>query len=82
MAAYYVYVMRFGAVDQTVKNSMFTSEDGMHFYFINYDNDTVLGLKNDGSLRFSPDVDRQSIDPSFTEADDDVYVYAGHDSVL
>jgi len=82
MAAYYVYVMRFGAVDQTVKNSMFTSEDGEHFYFINYDNDTILGLKNDGSLRFGPDVDRQSIDPSFTEADDDVYVYAGHDSVL
>lgn len=28
MAAYYVYLMRFGAVDQVVKNSMFTSEDG------------------------------------------------------
>jgi hypothetical protein len=30
MAAYYIYLMRFGAVDQVVKNSMFTSEDGKH----------------------------------------------------
>ena len=37
VAAYYIYLMRFGAVDQTVKNSMLTSEDGEHFYFINYD---------------------------------------------
>ena len=45
MAAYYIYLMRFGAADQVVKNSMFTSEDGEHFYFINYDNDTILGVK-------------------------------------
>lgn len=50
VAAYYVYLMRFGAVDQTVKNSMFTSEDGEHFYFINYDNDTINGLTNGGKL--------------------------------
>lgn len=50
VAAYYVYLMRFGAVDQTVKNSMFTSEDGEHFYFINYDNDTINGLTNEGKL--------------------------------
>lgn len=50
VAAYYIYLMRFGAVDQTVKNSMFTSEDGVHFYFINYDNDTINGLINTGHL--------------------------------
>lgn len=50
VAAYYIYLMRFGAVDQTVKNSMFTSEDGEHFYFINYDNDTINGLINTGHL--------------------------------
>ena len=49
VAAYYIYLMRFGAVDQTVKNSMFTSEDGAHFYFI-YDNDTINGLINTGHL--------------------------------
>jgi len=30
MAAYYVYLIRCGAVDQVVKNAMFTSEDGQH----------------------------------------------------
>lgn len=50
VAAYYIYLMRFGAVDQTVKNAMFTSEDGVHFYFINYDNDTINGLINTGHL--------------------------------
>jgi hypothetical protein len=78
-AAYYVYVMRFGAVDQTVKNSMLTSEDGEHFYWINYDNDTINGLRNDGLLAFDYLIDRQSKDPNYTEQ---VYVYAGHSSTL
>ena len=78
-AAYYVYVMRFGAVDQIVKNSMLTSEDGRLFYWINYDNDTINGLRNDGLLVFGYTIDRQSLDPSYTEP---VYVYAGHSSTL
>ena len=81
MAAYYVYIMRFGAVDQTVKNSMFTSEDGEHFFFINYDNDTIFGVRNDGLLKHGPYIDRQSIDPEKVGTDNP-YVYAGHDSVL
>lgn len=81
MAAYYVYIMRFGAVDQTVKNSMFTSEDGRHFFFINYDNDTIFGVRNDGLLKHGPYIDRQSIDPE-KAGTDNPYVYAGHDSVL
>lgn len=47
LAAYYVYLLRFGAVDQTVKNAMFTTEDGVHWFYINYDNDTVLGIDNE-----------------------------------
>ena len=81
IAAYYVYIMRFGAVDQTVKNSMFTSEDGEHFFFINYDNDTIFGVRNDGLLKHGPYIDRQSIDPE-KAGTDNPYVYAGHDSVL
>ena len=50
VAAYYVYLMRFGAVDQTVKNAMLTTEDGQHWFFINYDNDTVMGIDNSGLL--------------------------------
>jgi hypothetical protein len=79
MAAYYVYLMRFGAVDQTVKNAMLTSEDGQKFYFINYDNDTINGLRNNGVLVFDPTIDRQSLDP---ETGGLAYAYAGHDSVL
>ena len=78
-AAYYVYLMRFGAVDQTVKNAMLTSEDGTHFYFINYDNDTINGVRNDGLLIYPPTIDRQTLDESYTT---EVYAYAGHDSVL
>jgi hypothetical protein len=80
-AAYYIYVMRFGAVDQTVKNSMLTSEDGVHFYWINYDNDTINGLRNNGYLVFDYLVDRQSLDPTYA-ASEQVYAYAGHESTL
>ena len=78
VAAYYIYLMRFGGVDQTVKNAMFTTEDGVHWYYINYDNDTILGVRNDGLLKFGYDIDRQSTDPDNANA----YCYAGHDSVL
>ena len=43
VAAYYVYFTRFGAVDQVLKNQMMTTMDGQHWFFINYDNDTILG---------------------------------------
>lgn len=76
MAAYYIYLMRYAAVDQFVKNAMFTSEDGIHFYYIHYDNDTINGLINTGKLRVKPTDDRQSKDES------DAYLFAGHDSRL
>lgn len=75
MAAYYVYLMRFGAVDQVVKNSMFTSEDGKHWYFINYDNDTILGLDNSGNIVFPPTITRQTKSGA-------TYAYAGHESKM
>ncbi len=79
LAAYYVYVMRHGAVDQMVKNSMLTTEDGVQWFFILYDNDSVQGLRNDGPLVFGPYITRQSLDNSY---DVPVYAYAGHDSKL
>lgn len=78
-AAYYIYLMRFGAVDQPVKNSMLTTEDGIHWFWINYDNDTIFGLRNDGPLVYDPYITRQTLDPSFSST---VYAYAGHDSKL
>jgi len=76
MAAYYCYLMRFGAVDQVVKNVFLTSEDGVHYYIINYDNDTIMGLLNSGQLEGEPTIDRNTT----TEAGE--YVYAGRNSVM
>lgn len=84
MAAYYIYLMRFGAVDQVVKNAMFTTEGtqgvGTHskWYFINYDNDTVMGVRNDARLMYDYNIDRQTLDETL----DGVYAYMGHDSTL
>lgn len=76
MAAYYVYLIRYAAVDQFVKNAMFTSEDGVHFYYIHYDNDTINGLINSGRLIVKPDATRESKDET------GAYIFAGHDSRL
>ena len=71
--------MRHGAVDQTVKNAMLTSEDGKHYYYILYDNDTTHGLRNDSILIYPPTIDRKTEDPTFAVI---TYAFAGHDSVL
>lgn len=76
MAAYYIYLIRYAAVDQFVKNAMFTSEDGVHFYYIHYDNDTINGLINSGRLIVKPDATRESKDAT------GAYIFAGHDSKL
>lgn len=75
VAAYYVYLMRFGAVDQPVKNSMLTSEDGKHWYYINYDNDTIIGLDNAGALVYPPTITRDTKSGV-------AYAYAGRESRL
>ena len=77
VAAYYVYVIRAGAVDQVVKNTMMTTEDGHSWYFINYDNDTILGVRNDGLLKFNWDFNRDTYDVSGS-----AYSFAGAKSVL
>ena len=76
LAAYYVYLMRFGAVDQTVKNAMITTEDGVHWFFINYDNDTIIGIDNISTVLNAWNYDRSSRKAG------GAYYYAGHNSVL
>ena len=76
VAAYYCYLMRFGAVDQPVKNAFLTSEDGEHFFFINYDNDTINGLINTGHLVAPWNTIRTTLG-----SDGEPY-YAGRDSRL
>ncbi len=77
MAAYYIYLIRFGGVDQVVKNAMFTTDDGFHWYYINYDNDTIFGLNNLGNLAFDPFITRYT---KLAGAND--YDYAGRNSTL
>lgn len=77
LACYYVYLMRFAGVDQVIKNTMMTTEDAKHYYFINYDNDTVLGVRNDGYLAYDWQITRETYDESIGS-----YAYAGFGSVL
>lgn len=82
VAAYYSYAFRHAAVDQLVKNTMLCTEDGQHWFFINYDNDTILGVRNDGQLKYGPYIDRQSLDEELSTETNKVYAYAGHESTL
>ncbi|MFI3164610.1 MAG: CotH kinase family protein, partial [Bacillota bacterium] len=84
---YFMFTQIFGAVDQMVKNSMLSFfydpvTDKKLGYYIFYDNDTVLGVRNDGRLKYDPFVTRQTIDPELSTSDRTVYAYAGHNSVL
>lgn len=76
MAAYWIYLMRHAGADQFVKNAMFTSEDGVKWYYILYDNDTINGLINTGRIAISPTDGRQTVDATGS------YIFAGHDSRL
>lgn len=77
----------FGCVDQKVKNCMlafyYDPKTGKVLaYFIFYDNDTILGVRNDGRLKYNWDLDENTIDPELSTPTKTVYAYAGHDSVL
>lgn len=85
---YYTLTDMFGCVDQRVKNMMmaiwYNPEATSHAvmgkfraYMIFYDCDTILGVRNDGRLKYGWDIDENSVD-----AETGTYAYAGHDSVL
>ncbi len=96
VAGYYIFLMRYGAVDQFVKNTMLTTEGIGKFggnykkwYFINYDNDCLFGLRNNGVLAFPYDMDRNTPDPDWDPSQFEpgytattVYAMMGHDSTL
>ncbi len=103
VAGYYIYLMRYGAVDQFVKNTMlFTDGNGLYdertekkyrkWFFLNYDNDCLFGLRNNGQLAFNWDLNRQTKDgagdiivdsgDTSTEGESHEYAMMGHDSTL
>lgn len=49
------------------------------WYYINYDNDTIMGVKNDGSLRYGPEITRQDMEGEDTNK---TPIYAGYTSTL
>lgn len=79
---YYILTELMGAVDQRVKNVFLgfwynPEKDKMLGYLIFYDNDTILGVRNDGELKYGWDIDHDTYDEElFT------YAFMGHNSVL
>lgn len=88
LCKYFAFTQLMGAVDQMVKNAMLAfwyspDKDKMLAYYIFYDNDTILGVRNDGRLKYDWELNRQTLDPELTaSAGTNVYAYMGHDSVL
>jgi hypothetical protein len=60
MAAYYIFVMRFGLVDSLERNAQIKTYDGVHFHYEPWDMDIALGNKNDGGIAFDPPIDRNT----------------------
>lgn len=84
---YYMFTDLFACVDQRVKNMMMAfwynpDKDKMLAYMIFYDNDTILGVRNDGRLKYDWDINEETTDPELSTGGRTVYAYAGHDSVL
>jgi CotH protein. len=77
LCAWYLFTEYFMAVDQRAKNMMLSTWDGLKWYFLPYDCDTILGVRNDGVLKYSYDIDHNSYDDSIQS-----WCYAGHDSEL
>lgn len=84
---YYMFTDIMGCVDQRVKNMMMgfwykPEVDKVLAYMIFYDCDTILGVRNDGRLKYSWDINEETTDPELSTEDKTVYAYAGHDSIL
>ena len=84
---YYMFTDMFACVDQRVKNMMMAfwynpDVDKVLAYMIFYDNDTILGVRNDGRLKYDWDINEETTDPELSTQSRTVYAYAGHDSVL
>lgn len=77
LCAWYLFTDYFMAVDQRAKNMMLATWDGLKWYFLPYDADTILGSRNDSVLAYTYVITHETYDDT-TGA----YAFAGHDSVL
>ena len=60
MAAYYIFVLRFGLVDSLERNAQLKTYDGQHWHYEPWDMDIALGNKNDGGIAYDPPIDRNT----------------------
>ena len=60
MAAYYIFMLRFGLVDSGERNVQIKTYDGIHFHYEPWDMDIAMGNRNDGGIAFNPPVDRNT----------------------
>lgn len=60
MAAYYIFVLRFGLVDSLERNAQIKTYDGVHFHYEPWDMDIALGNKNDGGIAYEPPINRDT----------------------
>lgn len=77
MMGWYAYTDYFMSVDQRVKNLMLATWDGLVWYFLYWDGDTMLGDRNDSYLAYDYLLTRTTWDP-----DRNKYGFEGHDSWL
>lgn len=63
LAAYYIYVLRFGLVDSLQRNAQLKTYDGIKWWYEPWDMDIALGNKNTGGIAFEPPIDRNTQDP-------------------
>lgn len=87
LADFYMITDMFASVDQRIKNCFIgfwynLELDKMIGYYIFYDMDTVMGVRNDGRLKYGFDIDHNTIDPELSVGGLTSYAFMGHDSVL
>lgn len=73
--SYYSITELFAMVDQRAKNMFLTTYDGIHWAVIFYDNDTTLGINNEGAISFGYDVE-------YHDTEGSGQVWNGEQSVL
>lgn len=73
MAAYYIFVLRFGLVDSIERNAQLKTYDGIHWHYEPWDMDIALGNKNDGGIAYEPPIDRNTKLPGSVTT----YAYSG-----
>ena len=75
--AWYLITDYLMAVDNRAKNMMLATWDGLHWYFLPYDMDTIFGERNDSVLKYDYTITWETMDESIGS-----YAFAGYDSVL